>query len=270
MPLRITNIQDFTLHDGPGIRCTIFLAGCPLRCAWCHNPEAQSIKNMLIYEQKECIGCRLCQTCPNGVHVFNEGHSLLRGKCTVCGKCISSCPTGALAFSITELSDEEFCRLVQRQKRLSDASAGITFSGGEPLMQGKALLELIKSSDIHTAIETCGYAEEALFREVVKAVDYVMFDLKIANDSIHKKYTGVSNEPILRNLEILRSSSTPFVIRTPLIPGITDTADNLNAISVLVKNDKWEKLEYNPLTPAKYTRLGKDYPLEHLINTTTP
>lgn len=131
-------------------------------------------------------------------------------------------------------------------------------------MQGEALLRLISSSDIHTAIETCGYAEEALFREVVKAVDYVMFDLKLASETMHKKYTGVSNGVILKNLEILKNSGTPFIIRTPLIPGITDTKANLNALSVLVGNDDWEKLEYNPLTPAKYARIGKEYPLEYL------
>ena len=131
-------------------------------------------------------------------------------------------------------------------------------------MQGKALLELIRSSETHTAIETCGYAEEALFREVVKTVDYVMFDLKLADDSMHKKYTGVSNKTILKNLEILRSSGTPFVIRTPLIPGITDTEENLNTLSELIGADAWEKLHYNALTPAKYARIGKDYPLAYL------
>lgn len=264
MPLKITSIQDFTLHDGPGIRCTIFLAGCPLRCAWCHNPETQFTKSLLIYEERNCIGCRSCGVCPTGAHEFKEGHILRRDKCILCGECVSVCPAGALEFSVSELSDEEYFRLVERQKRLSGKNGGITFSGGEPLMQGEALLRLISSSDIHTAIETCGYAEEALFREVVKAVDYVMFDLKLASETMHKKYTGVSNGVILKNLEILKNSGTPFIIRTPLIPGITDTKANLNALSVLVGNDDWEKLEYNPLTPAKYARIGKEYPLEYL------
>ncbi len=264
MPLKITSIQDFALHDGPGIRCTIFLAGCPLRCAWCHNPETQSTKSVLIYEEKNCIGCRMCESCPTGTHQFDGAHVLLRENCTHCGYCASVCPADALSMSIKELTDEEYFRLVQRQKRLSGDSGGITFSGGEPLMQGEAILALIRSSDIHTAIETCGYAEEALFREVIEAVDYVMFDLKLADDAAHKKYTGVSNGPILKNLEILRNSGTPFIIRTPLIPGITDTKANLNALSVLVGNDDWEKLEYNPLTPAKYARIGKAYPLEYL------
>ena len=264
MPLTITDIQDFTLHDGPGIRCTIFLAGCPLRCAWCHNPETQSAKPMLIYEEKNCIGCRLCQVCPKGAHVFETGHVLLRENCTGCGKCVSACPTGALEFSVRELADGDFFRLVERQKRLSGKHGGITFSGGEPLMQGEKLLRLMRATDIHTAIETCGYADEALFQEVVKAVDYVMFDLKLANETMHKKYTGVSNGVILKNLEILRNSGTPFILRTPLIPGITDTEENLKALSELIGEDTWEKLEYNTLTPAKYARLGKEYPLANL------
>ena len=131
-------------------------------------------------------------------------------------------------------------------------------------MQGESLLRLISSSDIHTAIETCGYADEALFREVVKTVDYIMFDMKLASETMHKKYTGVSNGVILKNLEILRRSGTPFVLRTPLIPGITDTEENLRALSELIGGDPWEKLEYNTLTPAKYARLGKDYPLANL------
>ena len=264
MSLKITNIQDFTLHDGPGIRCTIFLAGCPLRCAWCHNPETQSAKPVLVYHQKQCIGCGTCQSCAAGVHRFVPEHILLRENCTLCGACVAACPAEALEFSVRELSDEEFFRLVQRQKRLSGESGGITFSGGEPLMQGETLLRLMDSAKIHTAIETCGYAEEALFLEVVRKADYVMFDLKLADDRLHKQYTGVSNQPILRNLELLRSSGTPFLLRTPLIPGITDTEENLKGIAELVGKDPWETLPYNTLTPAKYEKLGMAYPLKHL------
>ena len=131
-------------------------------------------------------------------------------------------------------------------------------------MQGEELLRLMSSAKIHTAIETCGYGNEDLFQEVVKKADYIMFDLKLADDDLHRKYTGVSNRLILRNLEHLRNSGTPFLLRTPLIPGITDTQDNLDALSYIVGNDPWEKLEYNILTPAKYQRLGLNYSLESL------
>ena len=255
--LKISNVQDFTVHDGPGIRTTIFLAGCPLRCSWCHNPETQ--KNTLIFEEKRCALCGGCSVCSSGVHSFNNGHILNRDKCILCGKCVEVCPTDALELSFKELTDQEFIDLAERQKRLSGENGGITFSGGEPLMQGEKIIELIEKIDIHTAIETCGYADEELFKRVINKVDYVMFDLKLADSELHKKYTGVSNQLILKNLENLRNSGKEFVLRTPLIPNITDTAENLAALSKIIGNDPWEKLEYNVLTPVKYDRIGKEY-----------
>lgn len=259
--LKICNIQDFSLHDGPGIRTTIFLAGCPLRCVWCHNPETQQMTSTLIYEEKKCIVCKQCACCPNGVHAFTPQHIVSRESCTLCGACVAACPTDALQLSHKTLSDEEYFTLVERQKRLSGNDGGITFSGGEPLLQGEKLIELINKTEVHTAIETCGYADEDLFRRVVKSVDYVMFDLKIADDTLHQHYTGVSNKQILKNLEHLRNSGTEYILRTPLIPGVTDTHENLVALSTIVGNDNWEKLEYNVLTPAKYARIGKRYSL---------
>lgn len=261
--LKICNIQDFSLHDGPGIRTTIFLAGCPLRCVWCHNPETQDKKPVLVYEAQACIHCGQCTICPNGVHRFSPEHTLQREHCHLCEQCVAACPTGALTVSQKELSDREFVALAEKQKRLAGNGGGITFSGGEPLMQGKALLRLMEMTDVHIAIETCGYADEDLFLAVVRRADYVMFDLKLADDQQHRQYTGVSNRLILRNLEQLRNSGTPFVLRTPLIPGITDTEDNLQAISRIVGKDPWEKLPYNSLTPAKYAKIGKPYTLNN-------
>lgn len=262
--MKICNIQDFSLHDGPGIRTTIFTAGCPLRCAWCHNPETQSLKSVLIYEKARCIGCRQCAQCKNSVHQFSPEHTIFRNKCDTCGFCVKNCNTSALSFSVRELSDNEYERLIFRQRRLSGNEGGITFSGGEPLFQGEELLRLMNKTDIHIAVETCGYADEVLFKAVIKRADYIMFDIKLADDEMHKKYTGVSNAPILRNLEHLRSSGTPFVLRTPLIKSVTDTKDNLLKLSNIIGNEPWEKLEFNPLTPAKYERIGKEYPLQHI------
>ena len=128
-------------------------------------------------------------------------------------------------------------------------------------MQGETILRLAEKTDIHTAIETCGYADENLFLKVISKMDYVMFDLKLADDTLHQKYTGVSNKLILKNLENLRGLGKPFVIRTPLIPGITDTQENLNALSEIIGKDTWEKLPYNPLTPAKYEKIGMEFKL---------
>ncbi len=205
------------------------------------------------------MSCKQCVCCPNGVHSFAPQHTVSRERCTQCGKCVSVCPTDALQLSHRELSNDEYFALVARQKRLSGNEGGITFSGGEPLLQGEALIDLINNTDAHTAIETCGYADERLFRRVIECVDYVMFDLKLADDALHQHYTGVSNALILRNLEHLRVSGKPFILRTPLIPGITHTEENLAALSTIVGDDEWEKLEYNALTPTKYQRIGKPF-----------
>jgi len=259
MELKITNIQTFTLHDGPGIRTTVFLAGCPLRCSWCHNPETQSSAPVLTFEAAQCTGCRLCADCPAGVHRFDPEHRILRESCTLCGRCIERCPQQALGRSVRTLSEEEYGRIVRRQERIVGDGGGITFSGGEPLMQGTALLRFLERTTIHKALETCGHGDDGLFRAVVEAVDYVMFDLKIADSALHCRYTGVPNHRILQNLELLRRSGKPFLLRTPLIPGITDTAENLSAIAEIVGNDPWETLPFNPLTGAKYHRIGRVY-----------
>lgn len=259
MELKITDVQTFTLHDGPGIRTTIFLAGCPLRCVWCHNPEAKTQKNQLIFDSKKCTLCKACAVCPQNVHSFEDGHIIDRSACKLCGKCIAACKNGALKESVRQLSIEEYLNIAERQQRLAGENGGITFSGGEPTMQGEALIEFLKKTPIHKAIETCGYCEEELFKRVIENVDYVMFDVKIADEAMHKKYTGVSNELILKNLENLRKSGKPFILRTPLIEGITNTDKNLAEIEKIVLNDNWEKLNYNTLTPMKYDRIGEKY-----------
>ena len=258
MDLKICSIQNFSLHDGPGIRTSIFLAGCPLRCSWCHNPETHTVSPVLVYDKAKCIVCGACAVCPNGVHTFAEGHSIDRTKCNACGICVENCPAGALGLSVRELKKEEFIEIVQRQERLFKGRGGITFTGGEPLLQGDKILEYSEELQVHTAIETCGYADEELFARVVACMDFVMFDLKLADEVEHIKYTGVSNKPIFKNLEILRESGKPYLLRTPLIAGITDTKENLAAIKEIVKDSPWEKLAYNEFTPSKYERIGKE------------
>ena len=261
MSIKICNVQSFSVHDGPGIRTTIFLAGCPLRCLWCHNPETHTPGAILVYDKEKCISCRQCEACFNAVHTFSPEHKVDRSTCGVCGSCVELCPSKALSLSSRVLEKEDFLRLVDRQKRLFGEDGGITFSGGEPLMQGEPLLDLLDGVDVHMALETCGCADEELFKKVIARMDYVMFDVKLIDEKEHIKYTGVSNRLILRNLEILRLSGKPYIVRTPLVSGVTDTPDNLSAIKEVVGDSPWGTLPYNQLASTKYERLGKTYKL---------
>ena len=262
----IFDIQRFSVHDGPGIRTIVFFKGCPLRCIWCHNPESQKVKpNVALYSDK-CRSCGECLgKCEHSAHLISgEGiHTVDRSKCIECGECISSCPFGALEIFGREADSAEIMEEVMKDLTFyKNSHGGVTFSGGEPLMQGEFLTELLtlsKERGLHTAIETSGYAAPEAFTRLITAVDYVMMDLKLADDGAHRRYTGVSNKPILENLAILRKSGKPFLLRTPLIPGITDTEENLTALAAIVGSDPWEKLPYHSAARDKHERLGLPY-----------
>lgn len=264
MTLDITNIQTFSIHDGSGIRTTLFLAGCPLKCVWCHNPETQTGKATLVFEEAKCTLCRRCADCPQTVHRFGDKHEINREACVLCGACIKNCPNGALSLSQRELTEDEYIKIVSRQQRIVGDGGGITFSGGEPLYQGERFLHFLALTHIHKAVETCGFANEDVFCKMLELADYVMFDLKLADPELHRQYTGVSNDKILKNLDHLRQSGRKFILRTPLIPGITDGEENLAAIRKIVKDDPWETLPYNPLTESKYERIGRKLKLDKI------
>ena len=263
MNLRVCSVQKFSLHDGPGIRTTFFLSGCPLRCKWCHNPETHEKDQQLLFEEKVCINCGICiGVCPLGAHSIQNGYHLLdRNLCNVCGKCAEICPTGALRLAHSEMTVDEALSLAKRDEGFYNDDGGVTFSGGEPLMQWDAISEFCNRSPFSVAIETCGYAEHNIFLKMLEKVDYVMFDIKLFNEEDHIKYTGFPNKLILENYKILKESNVQYCIRTPLIPNITDTEENLNSIKNLIGDDFWEKLPYNPLTPQKYEWLGKEFSL---------
>ena len=249
----VFDIKEMAVRDGPGLRTTVFLKGCPLRCVWCHNPEGLSREPQLYSRKTGCLSCGLCR----------RGCS--HPDCQPFGRCLHICPQGLLRISGQEFTPEELAKRIRSNAFLYGADGGVTFSGGEPLLQWEFLLEVLKLLEgIPCAIETSGYASEEVFRKLISRRSLVYMDLKLADDELHRKYTGVSNGPILRNLEVLRASGIPCVIRTPLIPGITDTPENLAAIENLVGDLPWEKLPYNSMAGAKYPMLDMDYPYDHL------
>lgn len=245
----IFDIKEMAVHDGPGIRTTVFFKGCPLRCKWCHNPEGLSAEPQLMFKEARCIKCGMCKK--------KCEHS----DCTDLGRCIHACPQNCLEISGKTVDSGELANtLKENAEVLGGSFGGFTFSGGEPLAQPKFLLSLTEElKENHLCIETSGYAKSEIFTEIISRLDFIIMDIKLVKGETHKKYTGVDNEAILKNFEILKNSGKPYLIRTPLIPGITDTLDNLKAIEALIGDSAWEKLPYNKMAGAKYKMLGIDY-----------
>lgn len=247
----IFDIKEMAVHDGPGIRTTVFLKGCPLRCKWCHNPEGLTSEIQLMYKEARCLHCNACK------------RECSHPECKPFGRCIHSCPENCLNIVGKKVTAKELATELQKSADvLGPAFGGFTFSGGEPLMQPEFLLELIGLlKEYHLCIETSGFADSKLFANVIKKLDFVIMDIKLADNDLHKKYTGVSNKKTLSNFEILKQSKKPYIIRTPLIPGITDTKDNIDAIKKIIGDSKWEQLPYNAAAGAKYKMLGLKYEL---------
>lgn len=252
------------MHDGPGIRTTVFLKGCPLRCKWCHNPETQKVEKELLYYHTKCIGCRSCETlCPNGAHVFNDRHLIDREKCKVCGNCAKACPTGALEISATETSVSEILSVVEKDRAFYGKDGGITLSGGEPFMQSEAVIDLLeecKSRGISTAVETCGFADRETLKKAASLVDLFLWDLKDTNDERHKKYTGVSNKKIIENLETFGRLGAKIRLRCIIVSGVNTDEEHYSNVAKIVRSsqgiDAVELIPYHAYGGVKAEFIG--------------
>lgn len=271
MKLSIFDVQRFSVQDGPGIRTTVFLKGCVMRCRWCHNPESLEQKENLLYYSEKCIGCKLCvDVCSAGVHQFKDSvHLLNRGQCRFCGNCVKICPECALEIAGEQMEEGELLKRVIRDRKFyASSGGGVTFSGGEPLLQAEKLrtvLRQLKEQNIHTAIETCSNVPWEHFSGLLKEVDLWICDLKAVTPFIHQQGTGCSNERILENLQRLaKEKKTELWIRVPVIPGFNDTEQEIRKIAVFINElgdavKRVEVMAYHDTGKSKYAALGWEY-----------
>jgi pyruvate formate lyase activating enzyme len=262
----VFDIQRCSLQDGPGIRTTVFLKGCPLHCLWCHNPEALDVKPQLWYEEAKCVGCFRClDVCESGAHFRDAGgHDIDFEKCTACGKCIDICAGEAVKIIGKAMTVDQAMEVVLRDRAYFDSSGGgITLSGGEPMAQFEftlAMLKAAKAAGIHTCLETCGASSWRNYRTVLPFTDLFLFDYKVSDLKLHRTMVGCSNLVLLQNLNKLASLGARIVLRCPIIPTINDEDGHFHAIAALANKHPQivgvEIMPYHNFGVSKRDRLG--------------
>ncbi len=268
----VFDIQRFAIHDGYGIRTLVFLKGCPLRCLWCQNPESIAHEPEIVYLVSNCIDCGKClATCPEGAIRESAEHKRIidRTRCTLCGECLKLCYASAINIIGRYLTVSEVLAEVERDRKFYEHSGGgVTFSGGEPTAQPVFLEEVCRQAQaryLHTAIETCGYVRWNTFRSILRYVDLVLYDIKHMNTNQHRRLTGVPNELILDNLQRVVSLGLPVRVRLPLVPGCNDSLENIQATAAFVtglpKVQALDILPYHQLGEPKWRQLGHPYEL---------
>ncbi len=263
---RVFNIQRFSVHDGPGIRTTVFLKGCPLSCLWCHNPEGGSFHPEIVVVENRCIECGECvSVCPLGLPSgVGGGWAGDKRRCVMCGSCVDACPTEARQIAGRDVwVDEVMEEILKDRVFYDDSGGGVTFSGGEPLAQPRfltAMLEACRAEGVHTAVDTSGLVSKDRLLDMAALADLVLFDVKLVDAVRHREYTGVSNETILENLRTLGASGCAIWLRVPIIPGINDDPENIEATARLAASlpsvQRVSLLPYHRLGSDKLKRLG--------------
>ncbi len=266
----IFDLKRFAVHDGGGLRSTLFLKGCPLHCPWCQNPEGMAPHPALWYSPNDCIRCGTCAAvCPNQALKLKERIHVDRDKCTLCGKCEDACPGSALQRMGGTVTAKEAAELLMRDSVFFGEDGGVTLSGGEVLMQwefASEVLKLCKEKGADTAIESCLLAPRKAVEAMLPVTDHFLIDIKYLDSDEHKRIVGTDNRQILDNYEFLVRRGADVLVRTPLIPGYTATEKNICSIARYIRgmdaDAKYELLNFNPLCRSKYAALERDYPVD--------